>query len=169
MKKTITFALLLGCCVTLIVSGRLTAGLVAGSTIAWSFVPIFEVAGFAIVRRRTRSIQTFARDLDRFGTGRRPWAIFLVALAAVASCLTPRQMNEWSESAITLSVLAPIAAAVALRSAYLDVRFYREALDRSPAAARRDALLQRAISWTAAAVYFGGHAGWPLVAHWIGL
>ncbi|MBI3402083.1 MAG: hypothetical protein HY048_11740 [Acidobacteria bacterium] len=44
--------MLLGCCVSLIVSGRLTARLVAGSTIAWSFIPLFEVAAFAIVRRR---------------------------------------------------------------------------------------------------------------------
>jgi hypothetical protein len=58
VKKTVGFALLLGCCVSLIV------------------------------------------------TGRRPWAFFLVALAAVASCLTPLQMVAWSEAPPTLAVLA---------------------------------------------------------------
>jgi hypothetical protein len=151
------------------VSGRLTARLVLGATVAWSFVPAFEVAAFAIVRRRTRSLRTFARDLDLFSAGRRPWAIFLAALAAVASFLTPFQINAWSEAPATLAVLTPIAAAVALRSGYLDFRFYREALGRTPAAAMRDALLQRAICWTAALVYFFGYAGWPDVVDRLGL
>ena len=168
MRKTVGFALLLGCCVSLIVSGRLTARLVLGSTIAWSFIPAFEIAAFAIVRRRARSIRTFARDLDLFSAGRRPWAIFLVATAAVASVLTPFQISNWAEAPVTLSVLAPIAIGVMLRCAYLDFRFYREALDRPRTAAMRDVLLQRAISWTAAAVYFGGYAGWPIVLSWIG-
>ena len=167
--KTVRFALLLGCCVSLIASGRLTARLVLGSTIAWSFIPIFEVAAFAIVRRRARSIRTFARDLDLFSAGRRPWAMFLVAAAALAAFLTPLQLNDWAEAPLTLAVLAPIAAGVAIRSGYLDFRFYRDALDRASGDAMRDALLQRAISWTAAVVYFGGNAGWPLVAQWIGL
>jgi len=169
VKKTVGFALLLGCCVSLIVSGRLTARLVFGGTVAWSFIPAFEVAAFAIVRRRARPIRPFSRDLDRFSAGRRPWAFFLVALAAVASCLTPLQMNAWSEATPTLAVLGLIASAIVVRSGYLDFRFYREALDRSAADARRDVLLQRAINWTAAAVYFGGYAGWPIVADWIGL
>jgi hypothetical protein len=161
--------LLLGCCISLIVSGRLTARLVLGCTIAWSFIPAFEVAAFAIVRRRARSIRTFARDLDLFGKGRRPWEIFLVALAAVASFLTPIQINSWSEATVTRAVLTPIAAGVALRAGYLDFRFYREALGRTPAEAKRDALLQRAICWTAAVMYFFGYAGWPDVVDWIGL
>jgi hypothetical protein len=151
------------------VSGRLTARLVLGGTIAWSFIPAFEVTAFAIVRRRARSVRTFSRDLDLFHDGRRPWAIFLVALAAVASFLTPLQINDWAEAPVTLSVLAPIAAGVVLRCAYLDFRFYREALARAPARALGDVLLQRLISWSAAAVYFGGFAGWPIVAGWIGL
>lgn len=148
-------------------SGRLTARLVIGGTIAWSFIPAFEVAAFTIVRQRARSIRTFARDLDLFSDSRRPWAILLVALAAVASFLTPLQISNWAEAPVTLAALAPLAAAVALRSAYLDFRFYRDALDRAPAAAIRDVLLQRAISWTAAAAYFGGNAAWPMVIDWM--
>jgi hypothetical protein len=151
------------------VSGRLTARLVLGCTIAWSFVPAFEVAAFAIVRQRARSIRTFARDLELFSAGRRPWAAFLAALAAVASFLTPFQINDWSEAPATLAVLTPIAAAVAFRSGYLDFRFYREALGRAPAAAMLDALLQRAICWTAVLVYFFGYAGWPEVVDRLGL
>jgi hypothetical protein len=169
MKKTVAFALLLGCCVSLVVSGRLTARLVLGSTVAWSFIPALEVTAFAIVRRRARSIRTFACDLDLFSAGRRPWAIFLVALAAAASFLTPLQINHWSEATVTLAVLTPIAAGVALRSGYLDFCFYRDALGRPPAEATRDALLQRAICWTAALVYFFGYAGWPDVVDRIGL
>ncbi len=161
--------MLLGCCVSLIVSGRLTARLVLGCTIAWSFIPAFEVAAFAIVRWRARSVRTFARDLDLFSAGRRPWSIFLIALAAAASFLTPLQINDWSEATVTRAVLTSIAAGVALRAGYLDFRFYREALGRAPADARRDALLQRAICWTATVVYFFGYAGWPDVVDWIGL
>jgi hypothetical protein len=151
------------------VSSRLTARLVIGGTIAWSFIPVLDVAAFAIVRRRAGSLRSFRRDLDLVSRGWRPWAIILTATASVAAFLTPLQINDWAEAPATLAVLAPLAAGVALRSGYLDFRFYREALDRAPGAAVRDVLLHRAISWTAAAAYFGGNAGWPLLADWIGL
>lgn len=169
LRGPLQFALLLGGCASLIVSGRLSATLIAGSTLAWGFIPAFDVAAFAAVRRRTRPIRTFANDLERFSASLRPWTLLLVGVAAFASFLTPMQVSAWSSSTAVQAALSAMALAVLLRTAYLDFRFFLEAMNRSPRAALGDVVLHRAISWTAAAVYFGGFAGWPIVARWVGL
>src|SRR5690242_13777386 len=95
MRHLLFLTFLLGCAVSLIVSGRLTVRLILGGAAAWVIIPLLEVAAFAIVRRRARRRGSFARDLDRFAAGDWPWAVWLIAVSGVTSFLTPMQANAW--------------------------------------------------------------------------
>jgi hypothetical protein len=168
LRKPLFLALLLGGCLSLIVSGRLTARLIVGGAVAWSFIPVFEVAAFAAVRRFANIGAPFSRDIDLFFAGHGPWSILLIAVAAVASFI-PIQAATWAASAPGAITLAAIASVVVVWSGYIDFCFYRAVLGKTEASAVRALLLQRVIAWTLAIVYFLGNAGWPLVADRLGL
>jgi hypothetical protein len=169
LRRPLFSIFLLGCALSLIVSGRLTARLIAGGAVAWSFIPLFALASFAAVRRRARRSVTFSRDVDLFLAGGGPWVVWLISVAMVASFLTPFQAYAWSATSTPQMWLAATALPVAIWSGYIDFCFYRTVFERPLAGAVRDLLLQRAILWTVAIVYFFGFAGWPLVADRVGL
>jgi len=169
VRRLLFQTFLLGCAVSLIVSGRLTLRLTLGGAVAWVIIPLFEGASFAIVRRRLRRRGSFARDLDRFAAGDWPWAVWLIAVSGVMSFLTPVQANAWFSAWSSWIAIDLTAFAAALCAASIDVRFFQDAFARTRADAIRDVLLQRAISWSALAVYFAGFAGWPLVVDRLGL
>ena len=167
-RRPLFVALLLGGCLSLIVSGRLTMRLIVGGAVAWSFIPLFEVGAFAAVRRFPNHGVPFSRDLHLFFAGNGPWAVALIAVAAVASFI-PIQAAAWTASAPGAITLAAIASVVAVWSGYIDFCFYRAVLGKTDASAVCALLLQRVIAWTLAIVYFLGNAGWPLVADRLGL
>jgi len=169
MRRLLFLTFLLGCAVSLIVSGRLTLRLILGGAAAWVILPLFETASFAIVRRRARRRGSFARDLDRFAAGDWPWAVWLIALSGVVSFLTPAQAGAWFSTWTAWVAIDVTACAAALCTASIDVRFFQDLFARTRVEAIHDVLLQRAISWSALAVYFGGFVGWPLVVDWLGL
>jgi hypothetical protein len=169
LRRPLCCACLLGCALSLVVSNRLTLRLIAGGAVAWSFIPLFEVASFAAVRQRRRRAASFSRDVDLFFTGHGPWAVGLIGVAAVASFLTPLQVYAWAGTTTSLISLAGVGGAIAIWSAYIDFCFYRAVFESTPPAAVRQLLLQRAIGWTVALTYYFGYAAWPLVADWVGL
>ena len=168
LRRPLFVALLLGCCLSLVVSGRLTARVIAGGAVAWSFIPLFELVSFAVVGRRASTNVPFSRDVDLFFAGHGPWSMSLIAVAAVASFI-PIQAATWTASTPGLITLAAMAAAIAIWSGYIDFCFYRVVLGKTGTRAVRALLLQRAIGWTLTIIYFFGNAGWPLVAERLGL
>jgi len=168
LRRPLFVTLLLGGCLSLVVSGRLTARVIAGGAVAWSFIPLFEVASFGAVRRFANIGVPFSRDVDLFFAGHGPWSVSLIAVAAVASFI-PIQAATWTASTPGLITLAAMAAAIAIWSGYIDFCFYRVVLGKTGTRAVRALLLQRAIAWTLAVVYFLGNAAWPLVADRLGL
>jgi len=167
MRHLLFLTFLLGCAVSLIVSGRLTVRLILGGAAAWVIIPPLEVAAFAIVRRRGRRRGSFARDLDRFAAGDWPWAVWLIAVSGVTSFLTPMQANAWFSTWTVWIAIDVTASAAALCTASIDVGFFQDVFARTRADAIRDVLVQRAISWSALAVYVAGFPGWPLVIDWL--
>ena len=169
MKRLLFLTFLLGCAVSFIASGRLTVRLILGGAAAWVVVPMCEAASFAIVRRRARRRSSFARDLDRFAAGDWPWALWLIVMSGLVSFLTPMQADAWFSTWTAWMSIDLTACAAALSTASIDVRFFQDVFGRTRADAIRDVLVQRAISWSAMAVYLAGFAGWPLVVDWLGL
>jgi len=168
LRRPLFVAVLLGGCLSLIVSGRLTARLIVGGAVAWSFIPLFELASFAVAGRRANIHVPLSRAVDLFCAGHGPWSVSLIAVAAVASFI-PIQAGTWAASTSGLITLAATAAAIAIWSGYIDFCFYRAVLGKARWTAVRALLLQRAIAWSLAVVYFLGNAGWPLVADRLGL
>jgi len=163
LRRPLFAVFVLGCGISLIVSGRLTLRLIAGGAVAWSFVPMLEVASFAAVHRVARARSAFARDVDLFFAGRGPWTAWLLAVATIAAFATPFQVDDWTATPAGLNWIAASMAAIAIWSGYIDFCFFRVVFNRPPGAAIRALLLQRALCWIAAATYFVSFAAWPLI------
>jgi hypothetical protein len=163
LRRPLFAVFLLGCGISLLVSGRLTLRLIAGGAVAWSFVPILEVASFAAVHRAAHARTSFARDVDLFFAGRGPWTVWLLAVATLAAFATPFQVDDWTATTPGLVWIGASVAAIAMWSGYIDFCFFRVVFNRAPGAAIRALLLQRALCWTAMATYFVGFAAWPLI------
>jgi uncharacterized membrane protein len=147
-------------------SGRLTPRLIIDGAVSFAFVPVFELVAFALVyRMRTRHLPS-PDDVDRFFTTTTPWMFCIVALSALVSLQAPRDVARWTVPPLVLAPIGAIALAV-VGAAYQDVLYFREELQQSTAAATRDAMLLRAITWPAAAMYFLGVAIWPHVVSWV--
>jgi hypothetical protein len=163
LRRPLFVAFVLGCTISLTAAGRLTLTLIVGSMVAWAFVPAFEGLGFAVAARRIASPLPFSRRLDAFFAGHGPWTLYAILVGASASLLTPWQMNAWSM--VFMTSIEILGGAVAIRSWFIDVEFYRVVLERTKREAVRDALIQRAVCWPAAAVYFAGYVAWPLITN----
>ena len=49
IRRPLLVAAVFGCCISLMTSGRLSLRLAAPATLYWSFVPLLEIAGLAVV------------------------------------------------------------------------------------------------------------------------
>ena len=159
-------AFVFGCAASLMTSGRMAVRLVGPATVYWTCVPLFEILGLAAVWRRKRSPVSFSRAVDLFLVGHGPWLLWLVAFAAMWAFISPIEVFEWRR---TSWLWYSSALAVALWSGYIDFRFFRRVLARSPAGAGRDLMLQRAISWIGLAAWFVGPAAWSEALSRLGL
>jgi len=159
----------IGCAVSLTVSGQLTLRLVAGGMMAWMAIPAFEAIGFAIVRRRGTARGDFASDLDRFYANARPMLCWIVLLGGLVSWLTPAQADVWSNIEVVQFAVLAVTAIVAARTVQRDAAFLRDAFGQSARVARRDAIALRAAVWSVTLAYVFGFAAWPIVADWLHL
>jgi len=165
VRRPLLLALFIGCGVSLMSSGRLTPRLVIDGMVSFAFVPLFELAAFALVYRRRSGRLPSALEIDRFFTTNTPWMLCIVALAALVSLQAPRDIGAWTVPPLVWFPLGAITVAIASPAGY-DVRYFRDAVSRSMAGAVRDAILLRAIAWTAGAIYFVGIAIWPYIVSW---
>jgi hypothetical protein len=169
LRRPLLQLFVIGCAVSLTVSGRLTVRLIAGAMIGWALIPALEISAFAVVRARAGGRDAFAIDLDRFYGSERPWLLWFAAVAAVLAFLTPAQTDAWSESPLVLTIVAVTAIAAAVLAGRLDLIFFRDVFGRSPADARRDLLVQRALVWIPGLVWLFGFVSWPIIADWLHL
>jgi hypothetical protein len=159
------FALIFGCAVSLLTSGRLTARLVVPGAVYWSFVPLIEIAALAAVcRSKLRSI-SLARAVDLFFSGFSPWLLWLAGFAAIWSWLDPIQAFAWTNTVW----IRGSAVAVLAWSCYIDYCFFRWVLEARPAVAARALLGHRLISWTGWLACFLGSSMWSVLAGRLGL
>ncbi len=161
VRRPLALLFVCGCVVSLWTSGRLSLRLVADGMVSLCFVPLFQLAAFALVYRRAARSLPFADAADAFFAGNRPWLLFLAAFAALRSLMTAQQAGApplllWRLVQVTI-------VSVIVWSAAVDRRYFRDVLS-GPADATRDLIWQRAIGWTASLGYFYGIALWPEIA-----
>ena len=166
IRRPLLVAVVFGCAVSLMTSGRLSFRLAAPATLYWTFVPLFEIAGLAAVWPWKRSKISFARAIDLFFGNNIPWLLWFTAFAAAWAFLPPARMFAWSGNPRPWYASA---LAVGLWCAWLDFRFFREIPGRTPARACRDLAVERFIAWTGGVAWFMGPAAWQVVASRFGL
>lgn len=158
VRRPLFLAFVFGCVVSMEASGRFTARLVADGMISFAFVPFVEAVALAVVFRRHAHVIPFARAVDMYFVANAPWLLWLIALSTLRAFQSPIQATAPSPLLIW-AVLASLVP-VAVWSAWIDLHYFRVVLPR-PAGAMRDLLLERAIAWSCAIVYFLGYAIWP--------
>jgi hypothetical protein len=166
LRRPLGLAFVLGCIVSLLVSGRLSARLITDGVLSFAFVPTFEMAALGILYCLGERRVPFARAVDLFFAAHAPWLLWLLAFAMLRCLQSPRQAAAPPLSllwALELSLL-PVAA----WSGYIDLHFFREVLPRPGIRPLRDLMLQRAIGWSGTLLYFLGYALWPEIVVRIG-
>lgn len=158
----------LGCFVSFVVSGRLTARLVLDGAISFAFIPIVEVCGFAAAMslRTSRSPIRFRDALGPFLAGNTPWLLWLTATGAAWTLLPPRQVTQATLFLTALTALVPF-----IWSAATDFQFFQDVTHRTRRDAWIDLAVTRGVAWTMGILYFFGIALWSLAqpswARWL--
>ena len=168
IKRALLFLLVMGCVVSAAASGRVSERLILDGAISFAFIPIFQIAAFAVVfRPRLSGANSFSVAGEQFFAGDFPWLLWLILVGAFLGVTPPRV------SAGSFLTIVATAAVPAILVARRDFRFFREAMGATPREATRKLLLHRAIGWTLAIAYFFGIALWseelPALAKALGL
>jgi len=151
--------LVLGCCASMMVTGRLTLRLILPLMIYGTAVPLLGAAALAAVRGRT----PWRRMVDLFFRGFGPWTWWMLATAAFWS-LTPPEVAYRFVGAWRTSFFVPLIA-----SSWIDYRIFRSELQQSRVAAVSRLAVLRLLWWTPIAVLFVAPAGWQTVASALGI
>ena len=165
MRRPLVVALVFGCMVSLITSGRLTLRLSAPAAVYFSFVPLCEIAGLMAVTSGRRMF-SIARTIDLYFAGHAPWLLWLTGFAALWAFVSPVELFNWAHRSRAFDLTAAIAAAW---SAYIDFWFFRNVLRKSHARAACSLVLQRLICWPAALFCFLASSGWQVASTRLGL
>jgi len=164
LRRPLLLAFVMGCCISLMVSGRITLRLLIPAAVYWLFVPLCEAGSFAVVARR-RDIP-FAHAFDGFLKSDDWWLVWLALFAGLWAFVPARTLFSWPG-------LKPLwygtFGAVAAITATLDYRFFRSVLKEPAAAATRALIVQRLLCWTACAAIFVFGAGVQVTADWLGI
>ncbi len=151
-RRPLLLALVLGLGVSLLASGRFTIRLIADGALSFAFVPLAELAGFALVYAAGRRALPFADAVDRFFAGNTPWLWWMLGLMVATVMLS---VTEQEHLLAPLLLASPIPIVLSVRD---DLRFFRDGLGATRGRARIDVALQRMVSWSAATAYFFGVA-----------
>lgn len=150
LKRLLLLSFSLGCAVSVLASGRFTPRLIADGMASFAFVPLAELAGFALARRALAGRGRFSADADRFLHGNWPWLVWTLTVALVAALTPPAHAFE-AFNLMAICAIVPIAASIRL-----DYRLFRSANTRGRAAAA--VLVQRSVAWPLVLIYFLGVA-----------
>ena len=151
LRRPLLIAFMLGCGVSLLASGRLTARLIVDGALSFAFVPLCQLVAYAVVYRLQPSRLPFSHAVDRYFAGNTPWLWWIVG-ALVVSAMLPA-VRAGSMLPLIL-ITAPLPIALSVRA---DWRLFR-ADGRTRGQAARDIALERAIAWILATAYFLGLA-----------
>lgn len=163
VRRPLLFAFVLGCAVSMTASGRLTLRLVVPTTAYGLLMALVEVLSLAVVREKTA--MPFSRSLDLFFTGFGPWLLWLLPFATIWAFASPFDAYRWTGPEWD----GYVAAAIAIWSAYIDFCFFRYVFRVPTRRAAANLVVQRAFSWTLAALIFGGGSLWSELVRKLGI
>src|SRR5450432_2588253 len=95
-RRPTLVALVFGCAISLMTSGRLTLRLALPAAIVWTFVPLLEMASLAAVWHIKRPAISLPRAIDLFFMGHAPWSLWLVGFAAIWAFVPTVQVFAWT-------------------------------------------------------------------------
>jgi hypothetical protein len=144
LRRPALAAIVAGAAISLTATGRVTAPLLLGTTLYWSFAFAWQVAVAAIMTRRADTPLTMSQRLDLLFTGQAPWSLWLLIATAWI-----RLMPGLSDLYV---VLCTTAVPAAWTSAVI-YGFYTGALGLTQRGAIVRTLLHQASIWLFAFVY----------------
>ena len=156
LRRPLFVAFILGCTISLITSGRITARLAGPATLYWTFVPLSEIAALVALWWGRRQIVSLPRAVDLFFMSHGPWSLWLIGMAIMWSFFDPIR----TYGGPNLIWLDGAGVAVMVWSGYIDYCFFQRIFGRSSTQAAGDVLLQRLISWSLILLIFGGGSLW---------
>ena len=156
VRRPLFVAVVLGSMVSMLASGLLTARIALSATTYWTFVPIAETLALLLVAGRRFGRGSLAAAIDTFFAGHGPWTLFIIAVTGVLTFVPAALWWTLLTGWLLVAMLV-----VMLWSAYIDFWFFRTVLSASRAAAIRDVLVQRLLTWTAVFLIFAVEAWTP--------
>jgi hypothetical protein len=166
VRRPLLMAVILGCTISLMTEGSVTARLALPAAIYWSFMPLLQVACVAISHRLIRPETSLPRAIDLSFAADGPWLLWLLAYASIWALLPPERAYFQANIHWFWYGLAMVAA---IWSGYIDFWYFRAIFGQSPMRAGRSILFYRAVCWPIFLVVFAWSAGWQTVAGWLGL
>jgi hypothetical protein len=140
-------ALVIGASVSAAATERVTLSLILTSTLAWSFVPLLQLAtGLWLVRSAGAGRRV--RALERYFETHRPWSLFVLAFHAL--------LLGWPPSRGYAPFLAPLAIIPAGVTMLSLMRMCREVLGMTPRRATLAVMVHQAMTYLLVGLY----AGW---------
>jgi hypothetical protein len=157
--------LVFGCTLSLTIGGRVMPRLVADAMLSFAFLPIVEIAAFAVAFRTGRSSLPFRRGVDLYFAGNGSWLLWIIAVGALSVSLPPRTFLRWADPLLLSALLPTVWCAV------IDFHLSRVVLQRSLVRAAGDVVLLRLIAWPALIACYGAIAMWtqtlPTFVPWL--
>jgi hypothetical protein len=151
--------LVLGCCASLMATGRLTLRLILPVMLYGTVVPLLGAAALMALRGRTSR----RRMVFLFFRGFGPWTWWMLATAAFWSLVPPPDAYRFA-SAWRASFFVPL-----IWSCWIDCRILRGELKHSPAGAIGRLAVLRLLWWLPLGALFVAPAGWQTVASTLGI
>jgi hypothetical protein len=151
-------AVILGCCISLLVSAALNLSLALSTAFCWTFVPLAELVALQFVIGSSTPELPRARRVDLFFAGHTPWLIW-IALLGMAGAFLP--LTEIVEVSARWMLASGVVALV--WSLWIDYQFFRVVCGASRTAALGKLLVQRLISWTLVIAVFAYGSFWQSV------
>ena len=141
LRRPLIVALVIGTAVPIMAVQRVTLGLLAASTLSFSFTVVIQlVVGVAVIASATSRRTTVTRAVDLWFAGHVPYSVWLLTVAAVFAAMPSASMD-------LLFVLAVIPAAW---TGVIVAAFCRQVLGTSRGGARVRATVHFLVVWAIA-------------------
>lgn len=149
IRKPLLFLLVLACAASLAASGRFSLRLFFDTSIALAPVPLIQLLAFAAVYWTGRRPIGFASAADAYFDGLWPWFVALAVIGLFGATASPVAAAGWFTRVVGVSALAALVWSISV-----DWQYFTQLLGRRHRRAVADVAVQRAIGWTATALYF---------------
>ena len=159
LRRPLLVAVVVGVSLAIATTRHVAPSLVAGTTIAWSFVVALQIAiALTVIAGPARGTVGLARALDLFFASHAPWSLFLLGVAAL-----PAPLGRPFTPVLLLAVVPLALTARAIAA------FFREVLRLDPRRAMVRTIVHQAITWSVFVILYGSAVAIrPRIVGWLG-